>query len=182
MAYFRGHTRTYANRGLYNGLKFESCCHFSQNLFKMPMLTKPQRLLIIRLHLEGQGYKKIKKTLHFTHEIFCSLSAVRKVCKKWEENGTVDDKKKNRRKKFGHSQLHKDYIDMTLRAQPDTTARTMKNEILNIFGIDVSVTTIAKVRSQLGWSQKGTRYCQMIRKQVTSSEVGSGHDQRKRNL
>ena len=38
LAYFRGHTRTYANRGLYNGLKFESCCHFSQNLKYCPPL------------------------------------------------------------------------------------------------------------------------------------------------
>ena len=129
----------------------------------MPFFSVRLRNIIVQMHKHGKGYKKIKKDLNLTEGIKISLSAVRKICKKFNHFGNVKDRKKSKKSKFGDDDLHKDYINKTLSDHPDTSAKTMKDEIYDVFGIRVSTSTVARARRNLGWVQKGTRYCQMIR-------------------
>ena len=117
---------------------------------------------MIQLRSEGLGYKRITKALAM-NGVFVSKTAVRKTCKTFETFGTVATPKMKRSCKFGDDQLHKDYIDSVMTEQPDATAKTLKEGIYATFGIELSEQTVTKIRRELGWIQKGTRYCQMIR-------------------
>lgn len=128
----------------------------------MPSLSTENRNFIVHLRNSGLGFRSIQKRLR-QEGIVVSKSAVRKICQKFDTAGTVANLKIKRSCKFGSDQEHRDYIDQVMNDQPDTTAKTLKDGIFQTFGISVSEQTVAKVRRDLGWIQKGTRYCHMIR-------------------
>ena len=47
--------------------------------------------------------------------------------------------------------------------KPDLSAQQLKEKLQVEFGIHVSVSRVNTYRRSLGWTIRGTRYCQMIR-------------------
>jgi hypothetical protein len=53
-------------------------------------------------------------------------------------------------------------VEQTMRADDETTAEELR-EVLHDKGHKLSVSTALHCRSALGWSVRGSAYCQMIR-------------------
>ena len=56
----------------------------------------------------------------------------------------------------------KDIVERTMRADDETTAKELKVKLANE-GYTLSKMTILRCRSELGWTYRGSSYCQMIR-------------------
>ena len=56
----------------------------------------------------------------------------------------------------------KELVEASLRVNDETTA-TQLYTMLHDHGLDVSLTTIVRCREILGWTFKGSKYCQLIR-------------------
>ena len=126
------------------------------------VLTIQERNRIVHLRLQGHGYGTIKTRLE-NDGTYVTRSGIKKLCRKFDQLGTVNNRKIQRAAKFGNEQAHKDYVDRVMEEHPDTTARALSDGIASTFNINVSKQTAARVRRKLKWHRKSTRYCQMIR-------------------
>ena len=58
----------------------------------------------------------------------------------------------------------KQLVDCAMREDDETTA-TQLHKLLTLHGISISFSTIIRCRSMLGWTFRGSKYCQLIRRQ-----------------
>jgi hypothetical protein len=57
---------------------------------------------------------------------------------------------------------HAEFVNKCMKDAPDLSGRDLAAKILNEFHVDVSISTVNSFRHKLGWTQHGTRYCQLI--------------------
>lgn len=83
---------------------------------------------------------------------------------KFDQLGSVANKKKCRpgNLKLGTAE-HAAFVNRCMTEMPDLTAREVAMKIQNEFNVTVSTSTVNRFRQKLGWTQHGTRYCQLIR-------------------
>lgn len=58
---------------------------------------------------------------------------------------------------------HFNFIDQCYNENDEHSAVDLQKKIKNSFNIEVSVTTVKKVRRKLGWIATGPKYCQAVR-------------------
>ena len=77
----------------------------------------------------------------------------------------LDRRRTPRRTREGrlHTREHEDYVNRCMTETPDMSARILKEKVATEFGIDLSISALNVYRRKLGWVQKQTRYCQLIR-------------------
>jgi len=71
--------------------------------------------------------------------------------------------KKHERFKMLNTAAHEAFVNNTMKAVSDMSAVLLAKKIEEEFQLTASVTTVARFRRQLGWKQRLTRYCQLIR-------------------
>ena len=58
---------------------------------------------------------------------------------------------------------HYDFIDKCYRDNDELTANDLQKMLQDTFDLNLSISSIKRVRKKLGWKQSGPRYCQAIR-------------------
>ena len=133
---------------------------------KMVRTNHDVRVKVILFRIEGLGYRKIVKSMLSEENVIISRKTVRNIIQRFNETGSVDDKKRfgggrNPSAKLGTVE-HMEFVDKCMRDTPDLSARKLKVKIKARFGIDISVSKMNKYRQVLGWKQGTVHYCQMI--------------------
>ena len=60
--------------------------------------------------------------------------------------------------------VHKDYINFLMNDSSSMTAASIQKKLMEVFRLKVSLATVKRARSSLGWVCKKTSYCQLITK------------------
>lgn len=115
------------------------------------------------LYYSNQGYKpySIAKILEESESILVSKFGVAKFLKKYTETGTTARKAgSGRPSKI--TAVVKQLVEARMREDDETTA-TQLHRMLQENAIDISLSTILRCRTSLGWTFRGSTYCQLIR-------------------
>lgn len=115
---------------------------------------------IIKYHREGYSPRKIAYLLK-KEGVKASYSGVRKFLSKFKETGST-----SRRAGSGRpsklDEAAREIIERQMRKDDETTAVQL-SVILSSRGYSVSLSTILRCRKRLGWTFRGSAYCQMLR-------------------
>ena len=119
---------------------------------------KKQRILFFY----SKGYKAptIAKLLH-DEGLPCSRVGVAKFIKKFEETGTITRRVGSGRPSKVTAEI-KQIVEDQMRLDDETTAVQLYR-LLKDKGYNISLRTILRCRSALGWTFRGSAYCQHIR-------------------
>ena len=90
-----------------------------------------------------------------------SRAGVWKFLKRYENTGQLQRKRGSGRPSVMSDDV-KQIIEVVMRNDDETTATQVK-AILREQGHDISLSTILRCRSELGWTYRGSAYCQLIR-------------------
>lgn len=120
---------------------------------------KKQRILYLR----SQGLKAptIAKMLREEEKLSCTRVGVAKFLKKFDETGSL-----NRRSGSGQPSKITAEIKAIVEEQmqrDDETTAVQLHRLLNDRGYSISLRTILRCRTSLGWTFRGSAYCQLIR-------------------
>ena len=115
---------------------------------------------ILYFNRMGKSARKIVEQLA-SEGYIVSKSGVQGFLNKVEESGSILRKPGSRGKSKRTPEILQ-AIDHRMEADDETSLSDLKS-LLEKEGVQVSITTIHRWRSELGWSSKGTKYCQMIR-------------------
>ena len=127
----------------------------------MPKLSIDNRLFIVEKRNEGQGYNTIRKLLHDQKGVTVTKRAVRNLCLKAEQTGSVADKRRHGRSKLNEEQ--KQYLDRLIQDKPDSTAKELATKLQEEYNVVLHRSTVSRARKQLGYTSAAVKYCQMIR-------------------
>lgn len=123
-----------------------------------------QRIISLWTQPKKRTVTEIKRIM--AHEgVFTTAQTIKNTIARWEETGTVRDRPRIGRRVMV-PQSHYRFIDETMAENDECTASEMKKLLSAKFGADYvtySERTIARVRSELGWTFTTARYCQAIR-------------------
>lgn len=128
----------------------------------MPSLSVENRNFVVHQRHDGHGYGTIRKLLQDVKGVTVTKRTIRKLCEKFEETGSVANKKKKYPCVFG-SDLHLEFLNRSIENDPSSTAKELAALVFEEFNLRVSKTRINDVRRQLGYTSAKPRYCQMIR-------------------
>ena len=116
------------------------------------------------LFYENLGLKPLSIVRELKRDIQCrriSREGVRLFLKQYKETGSIARKPGSGRPTKITAQA-KRLVDDRLREDDETTA-TQLHALLRSAGIDVSLATISRCREKLGWTFRGSKYCQHVR-------------------
>ncbi len=109
------------------------------------------------LYLRDQGYKAPTITKLLREErIKCTRVGVVYFLKKFAKTGNL-----NRRAVSGWPSKIKELVEQQMRLDDETTA-TQLHQFLTSKGYSISLRTILRCRMALGWTFRGSAYCQHI--------------------
>ena len=115
------------------------------------------------LHYHAQGYKPytIAKVLETNEGLKLSRFGVAKFLKHYEETGTIKRKPGSGQPSKVSSEI-KSIVDEQMNKDDETTAFQL-HSLLVSKGYNISLKTILRCRASLGWTFRGSAYCQLIR-------------------
>ena len=112
------------------------------------------------LHYRNLSLNAIVKALE-DEGIRVSRAGGSKFLKRYEENGDIKRKEGSGRASVVNDEI-KEIIEAAMQNDDETTATQLK-VILRGLGHEISLRTIQRCRMQLGWTYRGSAYCQLIR-------------------
>ncbi len=114
------------------------------------------------LFFHEQGYKAptIAKLLR-EERVRCTRVGVAYFLKKFAETGTISRRAGSGRPSKITTEI-KEIVDQQMRDDDETTA-TQLHHLLTSKGYSISLRTILRCRTSLGWTFRGSAYCQLIR-------------------
>lgn len=115
------------------------------------------------LHYHAQGYKPytIVKVLEKEEGLKMSRFGVAKFLKHYEEMGTISRKPGSGRPSKVTEEI-KLIVEEQMKKDDETTAYQL-HSLLVSKGYSISLKTILRCRISLGWTFRGSAYCQLIR-------------------
>lgn len=123
---------------------------------------------ILSLHWQGCKVSEIVECLVLEDEIVTTRQGVRQFLKRYSEYGTIDRKPGSGFSPRLSPALQQ-LIETTMRADDETTATQLQVKLASV-NVYVSLATILRNRRQLGWTYRGSAYCQLIRQQNKVSD------------
>ena len=125
-----------------------------------PHLSTYSRERIKRMSDDGKSTREIVEALHKENITVCRQTVWR-IQQHIRTHGTIEKlPKSGRPTKLTSTVLQQ--IDNTMERDDETTAKELQS-VLESNGISVCARTALKGRRLLGWTRRGTAYCQMIR-------------------
>ena len=121
-------------------------------------LYKRQR--IISLSEDGHKLPTIAKILH-EENLVASRQGIQKFLKRYESSGAISRKEGTGKKSKVTEDIRR-LIDEKMEEDDETSGMQLQKMLLQ-YGHRLSKSTILKCRRELGWTRRGSAYCQMIR-------------------
>ncbi len=119
---------------------------------------KKQRIL----HFHFKGYKAPTITKLLLEEgLKASRRGVHKVVRRYRESGTIGRKPGSDRPSKITAEI-KAIVEEQMQKDDETTAVQL-HALLKSKGFDISLQTILRCRISLGWTFRGSAYCQLVR-------------------
>lgn len=118
---------------------------------------------ILSLFWRGYSVSKITEFLVLEDHIQCTKQGVRMFLKRYESTRSISRKPGSGQPPKLSYELQK-FIEETMKGDDETTA-TQLQSILASKEIYVSLATIVRSRAVLGWTYRGSAYCQLIRQE-----------------
>ena len=130
-------------------------------LFFMVLSTyEKQRILFYN----NEGLKPSQIVSALKVEGICTTRhTIARFIRRYEQTQTIARKEGSGRPSKITAQV-KQLVDSAMREDDETTATQLHN-LLTSNGISISLSTIIRCRSMLGWTFRGSKYCQLIRRQ-----------------
>ena len=116
------------------------------------------RILILRR--KGHNPPTIAKVLR-EEGMQASRKGIAQFLKKYVETGTIARRPRSGRPSKVTQEI-KTIVEAQMRADDETTAHQL-HAILKSKGVELSLRTILRCRTALGWTFRGSSYCQLIR-------------------
>ena len=115
------------------------------------------------IHYHNQGYKPytISNQLKEQDHVSVSRYGVLKFLKTYSATGSIERKPGSGRLSKVTGEI-KEFVDRKMEEDDETTA-TQLHKLLVDQGYAISLRTILRCRTSLGWTFRGSAYCQLIR-------------------
>ena len=123
--------------------------------------TSYKKLRILHYHALGYKPYTIVKVLEEEEGLKMSRFGVTKFLKHYEEMGTISRKPGSGRPSKVTEEI-KLLVDEQMKKDDETTAYQL-HSLLVSKGYSISIKTILRCRISLGWTFRGSAYCQLIR-------------------
>ena len=117
---------------------------------------------ILYWHSKGLRSPSIMKRMH-QEGLTCTRQGIHNFLRRYMELGTINRKTGSGGRSKTVQEV-KNIVESQMQEDDETTAMQLR-EILKKHGYHLSLSTILRCRKSLGWSFRGTSYCQMIREQ-----------------
>ena len=127
------------------------------------------KLRILHYHFKGFTAYTIAKCLRKYDGIDVSVFGVSKFIKHYKEMRSIARKPGSGRLSKVTSRV-KELVEEQMQRDDETTA-TQLHSFLITKGINISLKTILRCRKSLGWTFRGSSYCQFIREQNKQKRV-----------
>ena len=121
------------------------------------------KLRILHYHFKGFTAYTIVKCLMKYDDIKVSIVGVWKFLKHYKETGSIARKPGSGRLSKVTSSV-KELVEELMQNDDETTATQIHTFLLSK-GINISLKTILRCRKSLGWTFRGSSYCQLIREE-----------------
>ena len=128
---------------------------------------------IVHHHSVGLGPSSIIQTLK-EEGIVVSKAGVWFFLKKYRESGRIERSRGSGRTSLITEEI-KSVVDAALEHDDETTAVQLLN-ILDEKGHKISISTILRCRRKLGWTYRGSAYCQLIREGNKVKRLAWAHE------
>ena len=128
----------------------------------MPRMSLDTRKRVIILKEQGFSVSKIITRLQ-QEQIFVSRQALYSLFKKHSDTGClVDLPKRTRARKINDEMIA--VMDDALSNNDELTSRETRSILVERWpNLDVTLSTIKRIRNQIGWKCTRPHYCQMVR-------------------
>ena len=117
--------------------------------------------LVLLLSRQGYSGRAIAQELKKYYSINVSPQAVNKFLLHYKLRRSLERKRGSGRKTIVTPEI-KTIIEAKMQSDNETTT-TQLQDVLHRSGFGLSLSTLRRCRSQLGWTFHGSKYCQMIR-------------------
>ena len=134
-------------------------CGVTERVNEMVFSTYKQQRILVHY---SRGYKAptIAKLLQ-EENLRASRVGIAKFLKKFNETGCIQRRPGSGRPSKISAEI-KEIVEEQMRADDETTA-TQLHRLLRQRGYNLSLRTVLRCRSVLGWTFRGSAYCQLIR-------------------
>ncbi len=132
-----------------------------QNRKVMPKVNEYTKHTILYLANKGWTAGYISSHLQEMYEVELSRQSVNTFLSYYRRSKSILRKSGSGRKTKITSEV-KCIVEAKMQSDDETTA-TQLQQVLQMSGISISLTTVKRCRRELGWTFHGSRYCQMIR-------------------
>ena len=127
----------------------------------MGKLSEFTRNRIVSLKSSGTSITMIRNILE-EEGIKTSRPAISLFLSRYERSGSLADAKRSGRKPI-LSGRERDFIDDKMKNNDELTSSELKHLLSDKIGVNVSSSTVRRVRQNLGWRCEKSTYCQLIR-------------------
>ena len=126
------------------------------------VLSMYEKQRIIFYYNNGLGPSQIQSALK-VENIFTTRQTVARLIKRFVNMGSISRKEgSGRPSKITDRVL--ELVERRMRDDDETTAVQL-HALLTSCGVSISLSTILRSRSRLGWTFRGSKYCQLIRRE-----------------
>ena len=127
-----------------------------RELWLHPVSTNGRELLVFGKM--GSRYHQLQR--FWQENLPATRQRVHKFLKKYKECGTID--RREGTEKMKRNAEIRGLVDEKMMADDETTAKELK-KMLSEHGHQICERTALKCLTQLGWTRRGSAYCQVIR-------------------
>ena len=140
---------------------------FSKGLLRsffiiMGRLTNEQKAKIVRLRENNISISLIVRILA---EDDCKISrlSVKRFLKRFQERQSFENAPQIGRPEESVTMELMNFIDAEMEKNDELTAPKLRRKLQEEFGVNFSESKVKRLSKKLGWVQRGTKYCQLIR-------------------
>ena len=137
-------------------VNLSSCFHFSVEM----VYSSYKRQRILHHYFQGRNAPTIAKLL-LEERLKASRVGIAKFLAKYRETGSVGRKTGSGRPSKITAEVKK-VVEDQMRLDDETTAYQL-HQLLTRRGYNISLRTVLRCRTAMGWTFRGSAYCQLIR-------------------
>ena len=138
----------------------------------MPRLSIEARRRVVALYSRGYSVSSILQRLQ-QENVDVSKRAIYNLVKKWQLNGSVKDLPRRKTPQILTQEM-KTFIEEQYKKNDELTSTAVKSLLLIKWpDVQVSTSTIKRVRRKMGWVCTRPHYCQLLREVCITLQSGS---------